>query len=197
MPSTVPALPDDAESRWAALVARDVEADGRFVYAVRTTGVYCRPSCAARTPRRENVSFHPDGEAARSAGFRPCLRCRPDEAPLADRRRDAVTRGLALIGGGTILFLALYNVPLAFLATRSGTWPADVQSRSYLLDRLCGVKTDRLCPGPGVPLSLGSDSAYLGIDGDLVVPAGAAARLYGLPGGAKVAIQTLVSSPGW
>lgn len=90
-------LPDDEDQRWEALLARDGGADGRFVYAVRTTGVYCRPSCAARTPRRENVTFHPTPEAARVAGFRPCLRCRPDDPPPAERRRDAVARACRLI----------------------------------------------------------------------------------------------------
>ncbi|HEX7390748.1 MAG TPA: bifunctional DNA-binding transcriptional regulator/O6-methylguanine-DNA methyltransferase Ada [Acidiphilium sp.] len=82
-----PALPEteSEDARWNAIVQRDAEADGRFYYAVRTTGVYCRPSCAARLPRRENVSFHATREDAERAGFRPCKRCRPDEAGRADR----------------------------------------------------------------------------------------------------------------
>ena len=80
---------DDA-ARLAAVRARDAAADGRFVYAVATTGVYCRPSCAARPARRENITFHADGAAARAAGFRPCKRCRPDEPPLAVRHAAAV-----------------------------------------------------------------------------------------------------------
>ena len=74
----------DAEM-WRAVEARSAAHDGRFVFAVRTTGIYCRPSCAARRPRRANVSFHASAEAAEAAGFRPCLRCRPREmAPDAD-----------------------------------------------------------------------------------------------------------------
>jgi AraC family transcriptional regulator, regulatory protein of adaptative response / methylated-DNA-[protein]-cysteine methyltransferase len=69
-----------ADPRWAAVVARDPGADGQFVYSVRTTGVYCRPSCASRRARRENVEFHESPAAARLAGFRACKRCRPDEA---------------------------------------------------------------------------------------------------------------------
>jgi AraC family transcriptional regulator, regulatory protein of adaptative response / methylated-DNA-[protein]-cysteine methyltransferase len=65
---------------WQALVDRDRRADGAFYYSVRTTGVYCRPSCAARLPRRENVRFHASPEEAERAGFRPCKRCRPNEA---------------------------------------------------------------------------------------------------------------------
>ncbi len=66
------------DPRWAAVLARDASADGRFVYAVRTTGVYCRPSCAARQARFENVSFHATCADAERAGFRPCLRCKPN-----------------------------------------------------------------------------------------------------------------------
>jgi len=68
--------PDD-DPRWGALVARDAARDGEFVFAVSTTGVYCRPSCAARRPRRENVKFFATPEHAERAGYRACLRCRP------------------------------------------------------------------------------------------------------------------------
>jgi AraC family transcriptional regulator of adaptative response/methylated-DNA-[protein]-cysteine methyltransferase len=77
------------EARWRALCARDAAADGAFVYAVRTTGVYCRPSCGARRPNRENVAFYESHEAARRAGFRPCKRCRPD-APNAGAEQAAM-----------------------------------------------------------------------------------------------------------
>lgn len=66
------------DPRWRAVVERDADADGQFVYGVRTTGVYCRPSCPSRQAKPENVAFFPDGEAARAAGFRPCQRCRPE-----------------------------------------------------------------------------------------------------------------------
>jgi len=69
-----------SDPRWHDVVERNVQADGRFVYAVRTTGVYCRPSCGSRAPRPENVSFHDSPTAAEAAGFRPCRRCRPDRA---------------------------------------------------------------------------------------------------------------------
>src|SRR5690606_3277957 len=75
------------DPRWAALVARDDSADNSFFYSVRTTGIYCRPSCNARLPRPENISFHESSDAAERAGFRPCLRCRPDQPPR--RERDA------------------------------------------------------------------------------------------------------------
>ncbi len=79
------------DPRWQAVVARDARADGRFVYSVRTTGVYCHPSCASRRARAENVRFHPTPAAAERAGFRACLRCRPGEPPLAQRQAALVT----------------------------------------------------------------------------------------------------------
>ncbi|MFZ5930557.1 MAG: bifunctional DNA-binding transcriptional regulator/O6-methylguanine-DNA methyltransferase Ada [Pseudomonadota bacterium] len=69
----------DDEARWRMIAARDRAGDGQFYYSVRTTGVYCRPSCAARLARRENVGFHASCEDAEQAGFRPCKRCKPDQ----------------------------------------------------------------------------------------------------------------------
>lgn len=79
-----------ADRRWAAIVARDATADGQFFFSVRTTGVYCRPSCAARTPRPENVAFHDSTAAAEQAGFRACKRCQPNLPPLAERHAALV-----------------------------------------------------------------------------------------------------------
>ncbi|MDB5098507.1 MAG: bifunctional transcriptional regulator/O6-methylguanine-DNA methyltransferase, partial [Cyanobacteria bacterium RYN_339] len=78
------------EQRWESVQARDKQADGQFWYGVRTTGVYCNPSCASRPARRENVTFHDSRAAAEAAGFRACKRCRPDEAGLEARRASAV-----------------------------------------------------------------------------------------------------------
>jgi AraC family transcriptional regulator, regulatory protein of adaptative response / methylated-DNA-[protein]-cysteine methyltransferase len=79
--SSRPKLPDARDSaddrRWLAVVAHDAAHDGQFVFAVSSTGIYCRPSCPARRPRRENVSFYAHPEQAERAGFRACLRCRP------------------------------------------------------------------------------------------------------------------------
>lgn len=72
--------PTESDRRWQAVMARDRAHDGQFVYSVRTTGVYCRPSCAARRARPENVCFHDGPAEAERAGFRPCRRCRPDQA---------------------------------------------------------------------------------------------------------------------
>ena len=81
-------IPDQVttdDQAWAAVLARDRGFDGRFVTGVLTTGIYCRPSCAARHPRRENVRFFRDGAGARAQGLRACLRCRPDD-PARDER---------------------------------------------------------------------------------------------------------------
>lgn len=88
---------DTESARWAALAARDAAADGAFFYSVRTTGVYCRPSCAARPARPENVAFHATTADAEAAGFRPCKRCKPDQAPLAERNAAAVAAACRLI----------------------------------------------------------------------------------------------------
>lgn len=91
-----PAFASDDE-RWEAVRRRDPAADGIFYYSVRTTGVYCRPSCGSRPKRRENVAFHASPDEAERAGFRPCKRCRPNEAPLARRRADTVAKACRLI----------------------------------------------------------------------------------------------------
>jgi AraC family transcriptional regulator of adaptative response/methylated-DNA-[protein]-cysteine methyltransferase len=85
------------DERWAAVRRRDRAADGAFYYGVQTTGVYCRPTCAARLPRRENVSFHQTCADAERAGLRPCKRCRPNEPTLADRHAVAVRDACRLI----------------------------------------------------------------------------------------------------
>ena len=86
-----------SDPRWAAVVARDPEADGAFFYSVKTTGVYCRPSCGARTPKAENVEFHQATADAERAGFRPCKRCRPEQPPLAEQHAALVTKLCRLI----------------------------------------------------------------------------------------------------
>jgi AraC family transcriptional regulator of adaptative response / DNA-3-methyladenine glycosylase II len=93
----------DADACYRGLAARDARFDGRWFAGVRTTRIYCRPVCPARTPRRENVTFFASAVAAQAAGFRPCLRCRPESAPDFGAWRgtsNTVSRGLALIGEG-------------------------------------------------------------------------------------------------
>lgn len=84
----------DEESAWAAFERRDRSWDGRVIGAVRTTGIYCKPSCPARRPKREHVEFFASAAEAKAAGYRACLRCRPDEV---GRDREAVAKAVALI----------------------------------------------------------------------------------------------------
>src|SRR6516164_11712926 len=80
-PATTGRMELDAARCYRALETRDRRFDGRFFTAVRTTGIYCRPICPAPTPKRENVTFFACAAAAEDAGYRPCLRCRPETAP--------------------------------------------------------------------------------------------------------------------
>jgi AraC family transcriptional regulator of adaptative response/methylated-DNA-[protein]-cysteine methyltransferase len=104
MKTAMPAPPREPASRyesdderWRAVLRHDAEADGRFVYAVRTTGVYCRPSCAARRPRRENIEFHRTPREAERMGFRACRRCRPRDSSPHSAHAGAVSKACATI----------------------------------------------------------------------------------------------------
>ena len=92
LPETAAAATDAAADilRWQAVLRRDATADGTFYYAVRTTGVVCRPSCPSRQARRDNVLFYETYAAALQAGYRPCKRCKPDQDGLAERQAQAV-----------------------------------------------------------------------------------------------------------
>jgi AraC family transcriptional regulator of adaptative response / DNA-3-methyladenine glycosylase II len=95
----------DHDACYRAVKLRDPRFDGRFFTAVRTTGIYCRPICPARTPQSKNVTFYPTAAAAQEAGYRPCLRCRPETAPDMGAWRgtsNTVSRGLALIELGAL-----------------------------------------------------------------------------------------------
>ncbi|MET0344487.1 MAG: bifunctional DNA-binding transcriptional regulator/O6-methylguanine-DNA methyltransferase Ada [Polyangiales bacterium] len=109
------------DPRWDSVRTRDAAADGTFFYSVATTGVYCRPSCAARTPRPENVAFHPTARDAERAGFRACKRCRPDQPPRA-------TEQAALVASLCRFIDASDQPPsLDALATRAGLSPSHLQ----------------------------------------------------------------------
>ncbi|MCS3903606.1 AraC family transcriptional regulator of adaptative response/methylated-DNA-[protein]-cysteine methyltransferase [Methylohalomonas lacus] len=90
MPATPQNTTTENDPRWAAVVDRDRAADGQFYYAVRTTGIYCRPSCPARTARPENVEFHATRADAERAGYRPCKRCRPEQPALHEQHAQTV-----------------------------------------------------------------------------------------------------------
>src|SRR5206468_4845171 len=117
-------------ARWNAVVAHDRSADGLFVYAVRSTGVYCRPSCPGRRPRRDRVTFFETPADARMGGFRECRRCRPDGTPAPDPWIDKIRRAcvyLSNVDG---------HPSLATLAARIGGSPYHLQ-RNF--KRLVGV----------------------------------------------------------
>ncbi|MET9502653.1 AlkA N-terminal domain-containing protein [Streptomyces sp. NPDC006622] len=95
----------DEESRYEAVRSRDARFDGAFYFAVETTGIYCRPSCPAVTPKRRNVRFFATAAAAQGSGFRACRRCRPDASPGSAEwnvRADVVGRAMRLIGDGVV-----------------------------------------------------------------------------------------------
>ncbi|MET9435735.1 AlkA N-terminal domain-containing protein [Streptomyces sp. NPDC006551] len=95
----------DEDTRYQAVSSRDARFDGEFFFAVRTTGIYCRPSCPAVTPQRKNVTFFPTAAAAQGHGFRACRRCRPDAVPGSAEwnvRADVVGRAMRMIGDGVV-----------------------------------------------------------------------------------------------
>jgi len=93
------------DERYRAISARDPRFDGQFVTAVRTTGIYCRPSCPARTPKSTNVTFYSTSAAAHEAGYRACKRCLPEATPGSpawNLRGDATARAMRLIASGVV-----------------------------------------------------------------------------------------------
>jgi AraC family transcriptional regulator of adaptative response/methylated-DNA-[protein]-cysteine methyltransferase len=118
-------------ARWNAVLAHDKSADGLFVYGVKSTGVYCRPSCPSRRPRRDRVAFYETAEAARGAGFRACLRCKPDQVGMAaDPWVDKIRRACVYLSN------VEGHPSLATLAARLGGSPYHLQ-RNF--KRLVGV----------------------------------------------------------
>ena len=119
-----------ADPRWAQVLSRAPDAEEPFFFAVRTTGVYCRPDCRSRTPRPENVLFFSDTASARAAGFRACLRCVPDGAPTATLQESIVA--------DLCQFIDTAETPpsLATLATRAGLSPAHLHR---LFKRVTGL----------------------------------------------------------
>ncbi len=115
-PSRPARFPND-EARWAAVRRRDPDAEGEFVFAVSTTGVYCRSTCAARPARRENVSFYATPLEAEAAGYRPCKRCRPDLPSRAEREAELVSQACRRIE------VAEEEPALSALAEKAGLSP--------------------------------------------------------------------------
>ncbi|MHB1089130.1 MAG: bifunctional transcriptional activator/DNA repair enzyme AdaA, partial [Acidimicrobiales bacterium] len=95
----------DHELCYQAIQSKDARFDGWFFFGVTSTGIYCRPSCPARTPKREHIQFHASAAAAQQAGFRACMRCRPDATPGSPEwnvRADVVSRAMRLIRDGIV-----------------------------------------------------------------------------------------------
>jgi len=116
-------LPFDADDAWGAVLRRDASRDGHFVYAVTSTGIFCRPSCPSRRPRRDRVKFFPSGEVAQDAGFRACLRCRPLEQASPDTD-EPIARACAVLDAA-----AGESVTLDQLAREVGMSPSHLQRR--------------------------------------------------------------------
>ncbi len=142
------------EQKWEAVRSRDSRADGQFFFCVKTTGVYCRASCAARLPRRENVEFHATRADAERAGYRPCKRCRPDLPPRSERES-------ALVAAACRAIESAEEAPrLSDLAKRAGVSPyhfhrmfkriAGVTPKSYAAAHRSNRVQDRLRSGAEV-----------------------------------------------
>jgi AraC family transcriptional regulator, regulatory protein of adaptative response / methylated-DNA-[protein]-cysteine methyltransferase len=139
-------------ARWEAVATRDASADGAFFYGVRTTGVFCRPSCASRLPRRENVVFFDDADAARAAGLRECKRCRPGGLP---RELEIVRRACAALDADPQSRLTLAELGDAvhlspFHLQRLFKRVLGVSPRQYQAARRGAVLRDALTQGAGV-----------------------------------------------
>ncbi|MEP6941205.1 MAG: bifunctional DNA-binding transcriptional regulator/O6-methylguanine-DNA methyltransferase Ada [Rudaea sp.] len=142
------------DPRWNAVVARDKRADGQFYYSVKTTGVYCRPSCGSRRARPENVAFHATRDDAERAGFRACKRCRPNEAALADQHAIAITAACRTIEA------SVEPPTLEVLARNAGMSPwhfhrtfkafAGVTPKAYAQARRAARVRDELASAPRV-----------------------------------------------
>lgn len=147
-------LPTERDPRWARVVARDKSGDGEFYYSVATTGVYCRPSCPARQANPKNVAFHASPAAARAAGFRACLRCRPDDVSIDAANAAKVVAACRMLDEADAV------VELATLAAAAGLSPyhfhrlfkktTGVTPRAYAAARRAARMRDGLVEAPSV-----------------------------------------------
>ncbi|TKC83503.1 bifunctional DNA-binding transcriptional regulator/O6-methylguanine-DNA methyltransferase Ada [Trinickia terrae] len=152
--------PTDAE-RWTAVAGRDTQADGEFFYAVKTTGVFCRPSCASRQPRRENVDFFATADEARAAGYRDCKRCQPGGLP---RELAIVNRACAALDADPQQRLTLAQLSDAvhvspFHLQRLFKRVVGVSPRQYQAARRGAALRDALQRGDGVTRAA-ADAGY-------------------------------------
>lgn len=150
---------DSDMRRWQAVVLRDRKADGRFFYAVSSTGIFCRPGCGARRPRRDNVSFFATVDAARNAGFRPCKRCTPDlvgsDDPIA--RACAIVRDAAEPPTLAALSAAVGLSPFHF--HRRFKAAVGVTPKAFIDARRAGRVRAKLCEGGSI-ISAAYEAGY-------------------------------------
>lgn len=205
-PSNTPYATDDA--RWAAVQRRDRQADGAFVFAVTTTGVYCRPDCPGR-PLRRNVRFFEGQAAAREAGFRPCKRCRPDEA------RETLTWDVQPCALGQVL-AAVTDKGLAavLLGDHAPSLERDLATRFpkarlvrdavALAPTMTAVSARLADPAAaldipldprGGPLAQAVWTALRAIPAGTTTSYGALARAIGRPGAARAVAQACAANP--
>ena len=182
-----------------AFFTADPSHDGRFVAAVRTTGIYCRPSCRVRKPLPQNVTFVADAAAARGAGYRPCLRCHPDEArPVATRRIDTPIGSMTLGATEDALVLADFSdrpmMPAQLAAVRRRFGPtadaaspildaAEAQLDEYVVGRR--MTFDLPTDAPGSPFQASVWEALRGIRYGETVTYAELARRVGVPAGSR------------
>lgn len=203
----------DADSRWQAVRDSDPRAADAFVYAVKTTGVYCRPTCAARLPRRENVSFHDNAADAERSGFRPCRRCRPDRPPAPSVRREiryaiapsvvgqvlvaASARGIcALLLGDKA---AALTGELGALFPRARLVPAGAEFATWMSRVLSFIehperKLDLPLDMQGSPFALSVWRALREIPAGQTVDYGEVARRLGRPGAARAVARACAAN---
>ena len=192
----------DTEKAWRAVLARDRGADGRFVYAVESTGIYCRPSCPSRRPARKNVRFYPDGSGAEREGFRPCRRCGEAVAPRRRAELALVRRVCDLLGRNGAEPPSLGELATAcgvssFALRRTFTRVTGVSPRAFAEARRFGtlrqsLRKERTVSTATFAAGFGSSSrVYEGADQKLGMTPGAYRR-----GGEGEAIRYTVAATG-
>jgi AraC family transcriptional regulator of adaptative response/methylated-DNA-[protein]-cysteine methyltransferase len=194
----------DQEACWKAVESRDAGADGRFLYGVRTTGVYCRPGCASRRPLRSNTVFFETTEVAEAAGFRACKRCRPADRSAASRHLAAIEKACALLRTSETM-PSLADLAEAAAISRfhfhrvfkqiTGVTPREY-ARSYRLGRL-GEKLDSGQPIAASIYASGfgsSSRAYEAAPAGLGMTPGARRRK---GGGETIRFVTVATPLGW
>lgn len=211
---TLPQLSFDTgrDPRWVALCARDRASDGRFVYSVKTTGVYCRPSCAARRPRPENVRFHATPDDAERAGFRACLRCHPRREPATRQAvRFAIgesSLGLVLVAeseaglravlfgdeAGELVHDLQSRLPTAALAVDAGGVQAALEAVVDCVEAP-HLALDRPLDLQGTPFQTKVWRALRRVPAGTTVSYGELARRLGVPGSARAVAAACAANP--